>query len=535
LGFINKLYQNSLGEVKLIVFLKINGQKILAEERALQSTLFTNISSFIIEKPSTIDLSNVSLSNLNTGQILSWNGINWINVNATLADYSVLTGPNTYSFVNRSSYSFIADSANYADTVIYADTILYDLSMFGNSGEINIGTLTNEDFIIKTNSTERFRITSNGTVSLNQNVSDASISISANKKGVLSENQLGNGQFPSISSNSLMLWYPNNSAFRIGEFSGTSTEEQNLGDFSFAFGKNSIASGLSSSTAFGEECIVEQIPSFGLADNFYTNGSSAFAFGYKSEARGIYSFAFGYESRANFYRSIAIGYQCSIDSISTSSIALGYRAKIITPISTGLVAIGYNVLVNADKSTALGSYASSDKKRNSFVYGDNSSTNYVSNTQENQFMARASGGVSFYTSSDLSSGSVLPSGSGSWSSLSDKKSKKNIKKLNPEHYLPLLMDLTIYEWEYISEPSVTHIGIISQDFYRVFGLGSSNKHISMVDADGVTFLMLKGLNTRYKKIEEHTCKLNRTTPEIDFSDIEQRITKLEQKLNNYEN
>lgn len=536
LSFSNKLYQNSRGEVTLLVFLKINGQKILSEERKLHSTLFANSSRFVIEKPSIILLNNVLVSNLSTSQMLSWNGIHWVNINDTITDYSVITGTGNYNFVNRSSYALNADTANYADTVLYAHTILNDLSLFGNSGRLEVGTLNDQDIVIKTNSVEHLRMTYNGFWNIHQSVGVANLSVSG-FRGLLQVNRFGFGDFPNISKSNLFLWYPNKSALRMGEYSTSNIKQDTLGAFSFAFGKNNISNGLSASVVFGEDNVITPIPPFGLADASLTNGSSAFAFGKGCEALGIYSIAFGYESKARFFRSVSIGYKCLVDSLSGFSIAMGYNAKVgSNKTSTNATAsIGFNTIASSLYSVALGSYSTNNNLRHCFVYGDISTTSYVVNTEQNQFMARASGGVVFYTSSDLSTGAMLNAGSGSWSNLSNRKSKTNIKKLNPEDYLPLLNNLTIYEWEYISEPGVVHIGPMSQNFYNTFGLGNSNKHISMVDADGVTLLMIKGLYSRFNQLEKSIHKLSKPKNEIDFSDIEQRINLIEQKLNQYEN
>jgi hypothetical protein len=534
--FSSKLYQNLKGnnyEVSIAVYLVVSGQKRFVESQTIQSTLFANVSKHVLTIPSVSDLSHVLVNNLQVEQTISWNGTQWVNKNDTLTGYSFITGTGNYSFVNKASYATYSDSSNYADTVLYAHTILNDLSLNGNSGRLDVGTLNSQSLIFKTNALERFSITDEGKIFINQSLSEADVSLNGNR-GVLQINRFGFGNYPSITRQNIFFWYPNKSALRIGEYSSSTINNDTLGAYSFSFGKNNIANGISGSVAMGEDNLITPIPSFGLADDFYTNGTAAFAFGKGCEALGIYSIAFGYESKARFYRSVAMGYQCLVDSVSTSSIAIGYRAKIITPISTGLTALGYNVLVNADKSVAIGSYASSNKRRNSFVFGDISTTNYVGNTQENQFMARASGGVAFYTSSDLTTGAVLNAGSGSWSNLSNKKSKNKIKKLKPEDYLPLLDNLSIYEWEYISEPGVAHIGPMAQSFYQTFGLGVSDKHISMVDADGVTLLMIKGLYNRYNQLEKAIAKLQQPNTDIDFTDIEQRIYLLEQKLNQYE-
>ncbi len=548
--FSSKLYQELKANTKdmtMNVYLVVSGQKRFAESQIIQSTLFANVSKYIITIPSVSDLSHVLINSIQNNHQLVWNGLNWININDKLSDYSFITTTGNYSFVNQSSFAPFADSVNYADTVLYAHTILNDLSLFGNSGRLEVGTLNNQDLVIKSNSTEKIRFTNDGHVLINQSLSDADFSIKSDK-GVLSVNQLGVGNYPNIVNNNFLFWFPQKNVLRIGEYSSTNRLKDTLGDFSFAFGRDNIISGHKGSVAFGQECFIDSLdpalfydlsnPSTPPRHEEFTSGSYSFTVGYQTQASGSYTFSSGYKSSAGFWRSVAMGFESTIEGISPASLALGYRARVYAEpqrTSEDNAAIGYNVTaLNTRQSFILGSYASSNKFRNVFNYGDNSTTNIVSNTAQNQFMARASGGVAFYTSSDLSSGAVLNAGSGSWSNLSNRKSKNKIKKLKPEDYLPLLNNLNIYEWEYTSEHGVTHIGPMAQSFYQTFGLGNSEKHISMVDADGVTLLMIKGLNSRYNRLEKTIVKLQKPTTDIDFTDIEQRIYLLEQKLNQYE-
>jgi hypothetical protein len=549
--FSSKLYQEvkkNIKDVTMNVYLVVSGQKRFAESQIIQSTLFANVSKYIVTIPSVKDLSHVLINNLQIEQLLAWNGVRWVNINDTVTDYSVITGTGNYSFVNRSSYAPIADTANYADTVLYAHTILNDLSLFGNTGRLEVGTLNEQALVVKTNSVERFSITDEGKIFLNQSLSEADVSMYSDK-GVLSVNQLGEGNYPNILNSNFLFWFPKKNVLRIGEYSSINKQEDTLGDFSFAFGRDNIISGQKGSVAFGRECFIDSLdpalfydlshPNLPPRHEEFTSGSYSFTVGYQTQASGSYTISSGYKSSAGFWRSVAMGFEAIIEGISPASLALGYRARVYAEpqrTSEDNAAIGYNVTaLNTRQSFILGSYASSNRFRNVFNYGDISSTNIVSNTAQNQFMVRAAGGVVFYTSPDLSTGAVLNGGSGSWSNLSNKKSKTKIKKLKPEDYLPLLNNLNIYEWEYISEPGVTHIGPMAQSFYQAFGLGDSDKHISMVDTDGVTLLMIKGLYSRFNQLEKSIHKLSKPKNEIDFTDIEQRIYLLEQKLNQYEN
>ncbi len=65
---------------------------------------------------------------------------------------------------------------------------------------------------------------------------------------------------------------------------------------------------------------------------------------------------------------------------------------------------------------------------------------------------------------------------------------------------------------------------MAQDFYAAFGVGMDDKHISMVDADGVALAAIQGLN---QKLTEDL-KQNQT----EITELKDRIEKLERLLNN---
>jgi hypothetical protein len=63
---------------------------------------------------------------------------------------------------------------------------------------------------------------------------------------------------------------------------------------------------------------------------------------------------------------------------------------------------------------------------------------------------------------------------------------------------------------------------MAQDFHAVFGAGADDKHISMVDADGVALAAIKGLN---EKLTEKEAEL--TVLKKQNAGMEQRLATLE--------
>jgi spore coat protein U-like protein len=77
---------------------------------------------------------------------------------------------------------------------------------------------------------------------------------------------------------------------------------------------------------------------------------------------------------------------------------------------------------------------------------------------------------------------------------SDRNLKSNILTINPRLILDRLSALSIKSWNYKSdEPTVRHIGPMAQDFRAAFNLGADDKHIDLIDANGVTMASIQAL------------------------------------------
>ena len=62
--------------------------------------------------------------------------------------------------------------------------------------------------------------------------------------------------------------------------------------------------------------------------------------------------------------------------------------------------------------------------------------------------------------------------------------------------------MPISTWNYKSDPpSVRHLGPMAQDFMAAFGLGSDDKVINLVDANGVVMVSIQALHRRLRDLE----------------------------------
>jgi hypothetical protein len=176
-----------------------------------------------------------------------------------------------------------------------------------------------------------------------------------------------------------------------------------------------------------------------------------------------------------------------------------------------------------DYSFASGYHANVDPAHaGTFLFADSNDLLFHS-TAADEFAVRATGGVRFVTAVDsegaLLAGVELPSGSGSWSSLSDREVKANVAAVDEFQMLRLLAELPIGTWNYTTQdPSVRHIGPTAQDFYAAFGVGEDEKHISGVDADGVALAALQAL---YQLVQEQ---------DDQITALKERIAALEVRL-----
>jgi hypothetical protein len=97
----------------------------------------------------------------------------------------------------------------------------------------------------------------------------------------------------------------------------------------------------------------------------------------------------------------------------------------------------------------------------------------------------------------------------SFSSPSDRNIKENFQPVDPADVLAKVAALPITRWNYKEDPSSQHIGPVSQDFRAAFGVGSDDKSIAMVDADGVALTAIQALNSKVKETDSELRNLVR--------------------------
>jgi len=257
-------------------------------------------------------------------------------------------------------------------------------------------------------------------------------------------------RIPAEGSGTRMMWHPDKAAFRVGGINGTQWDDANIGNYSISMGEN-------------------------------------------------------------------------VRSLGDNSIAVGLRA---TSANTGTVAIGEDVTATGANSVVLGYKASTSTSAGSprlgtFVFGDRSTTTDTINAEvTNSATWRVANGFRIYTASNRSTGVTFQSGtatsnwgqdnaviststgaylstSGIWTNTSDVNRKHLFRDVSGDDVLTRLRSLPIRSWTYkVDADSVRHLGPTAQEFRAAFGLGTDDRVIGTVDADGVALAGVQALDRR---------------------------------------
>jgi len=113
---------------------------------------------------------------------------------------------------------------------------------------------------------------------------------------------------------------------------------------------------------------------------------------------------------------------------------------------------------------------------------------------------------------------------------SDRQAKQDFRSVEATAILEKVVALPISEWAYKGDSATRHIGPVAQDFKQAFGLGSSDKSIATVDADGVALAAIQGLNDKVEaRSQESGARVQKL--EEENAALKQRLESIEQLLN----
>jgi hypothetical protein len=321
------------------------------------------------------------------------------------------------------------------------------------------------------------------------------------------------------------MWYPAKRALRAGSAGNTEWDLANIGDGSVALGIGPTASG---------------VGSIALGDGPRATATGSLAFGNGATAMGPYSIAMGATTAANGFWAVGIG--ASSAAAGAGATAIGHSVNATADDATAFgagswasaasaMAIGNDVVASGTFSTAMGKSATTNGMTGAFVYGDATSSSYLTASAPNQFAVRAqhywfgTGNTTLATADRLietSTGAYLTSG-GAWTNSSDVNRKHEFKTVDGDELLERIAAMPVQTWSYRAEDdSVRHMGPTAQDFRKAFRLGDTDKAIATVDADGVSLAAIKALLQR-------TTNLRRENDELRaaLGDLQRRLADLE--------
>jgi hypothetical protein len=188
---------------------------------------------------------------------------------------------------------------------------------------------------------------------------------------------------------------------------------------------------------------------------------------------------------------------------------------------------GYNNTADGYSAFAAG-YRAKALHGGSFVWADQIEADFASSAV-NQFNLRCTGGARIVTAIDAASnptaGVRLPSGSTSWSTISDRYAKKNFHPVDTKAVLTKLAQIPVTSWNYQWEDTnaTPHLGPMAQDFKAAFYPGCDDKTITTLEFDGVALASIQGLN---QKLEE---ELQQKTTEI--AELKKAVMDLTERVN----
>jgi Chaperone of endosialidase/Nif11 domain len=109
---------------------------------------------------------------------------------------------------------------------------------------------------------------------------------------------------------------------------------------------------------------------------------------------------------------------------------------------------------------------------------------------------------------------------------SDRNTKENFAAVDGEDILRRLRSVPIMTWNYKRQPAtVRHIGPMAQDFKAAFHVGEDERHIAVVDPNGVALAAAKALDEQTSIQEQRIEALQKENEEL-----QRRIERLESLL-----
>jgi hypothetical protein len=289
------------------------------------------------------------------------------------------------------------------------------------------------------------------------------------------------------------------------------------GDNNLAGARYAFVGGGKGDTASGSYATIGGGYSNDAAGDYATIGG-----GYDNRAPGNYvSIGGGYGNNADtLYATVGGGYNNdatgsystvgggSTNKAETTQATVGGGGYNIASGTASTVPGGYYSAASGNRSFAAGTYAKA-RGAGSFVWSDScASGDSVRNATDNRWVARARGGVYFYTNLGMTTGAYLAAGSNSWESACDSATKEDFRPVDRGSLLDKVASLRVRNYKMKDQNDGTrHIGPVAQDFHSAFGYGGNETSINMADADGVALAAIQALYDQNQALSKRVAEL----------------------------
>ena len=158
-----------------------------------------------------------------------------------------------------------------------------------------------------------------GNVGIGTTTPTAGLQVASNS-GLLATGTFSSGSIPTTGAGTRMMWYPGKAAFRAGYVTDTQWDDDNIGRYSVAMGRNNIASN-DSSVALGEYNTASGNKAIAIGNNGIASGNGAISIGGANSASGDYSLASGINTYSTGTMTTSMGYNTTAQSY--MSLAMG--------------------------------------------------------------------------------------------------------------------------------------------------------------------------------------------------------------------
>ncbi|MFW5658439.1 MAG: tail fiber domain-containing protein [Bacteroidota bacterium] len=309
--------------------------------------------------------------------------------------------------------------------------------------------------------------------------------------GFVANDSPGHNQIPATGPGTRMMWYPGKAAFRVGSVDGTQWDDANVGEYSFAAGRNSNANGIAS-FAFGDSC--------------FASGSYSAAFGLKVNSQGIVSLGYGNDINITGYGSVALGSVCEVNNFGYGY-TIGRRTKVT---GTHSFAIGRVVEATGSNSSAYGQFirVSGLSSFGIGLYTGQGTGGFVSaDLAQDSTFAVMGGLAGFGTVTPAYRLQVGNAGDGTaaranaWLTFSDRRWKRDITPL--EQPLARLENISGYTYRWKAGDTTRQLGLIAQEVQAEYpeAVSEDRDGYLSVDYSKLVPVLVEAVNVQQDSIE----------------------------------